>query len=118
MFRTFRLIALFLLIAFAVGCASPTPEVTKSPPTAAPTLAPVATSAPAATKPPEATKPAPTIAPTAAPKVAEPTRGGTAVVAMDSDPETLNLGLTTGYSAGDVASKIFNGLVWLDGGYR
>jgi peptide/nickel transport system substrate-binding protein len=30
----------------------------------------------------------------------------------------LNLGLTTGYSAGDVASKIFNGLVWLDGNYQ
>ena len=122
MFRPFRLIALFLLIMFAVGCASPTPEPTKAPPTAAPTLAPVATTAPAATKAPEPTKPAPTtaptIAPTAAPKVAEPTRGGTAVVAMDSDPETLNLGLTTGYSAGDVGSKIFNGLVWLDGSYQ
>lgn len=40
--------------------------------------------------------------------------GGTAVVAIDSDPETLNLGITTGYSAGDVGSKIFEGLIWLD----
>ncbi len=42
-------------------------------------------------------------------------KGGTAVVAIDSDPDTLNLGATTGYSSGDVGAKIFNGLVWLDG---
>ena len=41
-------------------------------------------------------------------------RGGTAVVAIDADPETLNLATTTGYSAGDVGSKIFEGLVWID----
>ena len=45
-------------------------------------------------------------------------RGGTAIVAIDSDPETLNLGATTGYSAGDVASKIFDGLVWIDSNFN
>ncbi|MCC7367892.1 MAG: ABC transporter substrate-binding protein [Chloroflexi bacterium] len=40
--------------------------------------------------------------------------GGTAIVAIDADPETLNLGITTGYAAGDVGSKIFEGLVWTD----
>ncbi len=45
-------------------------------------------------------------------------RGGTAVLAIDSDPDTLNFGLTTNFSAGDVASKIFQGLVWLDGNWK
>src|SRR3981189_2212428 len=40
--------------------------------------------------------------------------GGTAVIAIDSDPDTLNLAMTTAYSAGDVGSKIFEGLIWLD----
>lgn len=60
---------------------------------------------------------APTAAPaapaaTAAP--AGPAKGGTAVIAIDSDPESLNLGITSGYSAGDVGAKIYNGLVWID----
>src|SRR3979490_1173452 len=38
--------------------------------------------------------------------------GGTAVIAIDSDPDTLNLAMTTAYSAGDVGSKIFEGLIW------
>ena len=60
-------------------------------------------------------------APTAAPAApaatavpAGPAKGGTAVIAIDSDPESLNLGITSGYSAGDVGAKIYNGLVWID----
>ncbi|MDR7419704.1 MAG: ABC transporter substrate-binding protein [Armatimonadota bacterium] len=45
---------------------------------------------------------------------AEPQRGGTAVVAIGGDPETLNLGITTGYAVGAVAASIFSGLVWID----
>ncbi len=130
MSRLFRLVLLMVLVVVAVGCASPTPEPTKAPaPTAAPiptkapeptkapapaaTTAPVATTAPAATKAPEPTKaPAPTVAPTAA--GAQPVRGGIAVIATDSDPDQLNPALTTSYNIGDVGSKIFNGLVWLD----
>ena len=135
----FNRLVLFLVLAsvlmlIAVACApAPTPAPTAAPPTAAPkptdapkpTTAPVATAAPKPTDAPKPTEaPKPTVAPTAAPKptdapkAAEPTRGGIAVIAIDSDPETLNLGLTTGYSSGDVASKIFNGLVWLDGNYQ
>jgi len=44
----------------------------------------------------------------------EPQRGGTAVVAIGGDPETLNLGITTGYAVGAVAASIFSGLVWID----
>ncbi|MDI6771733.1 MAG: ABC transporter substrate-binding protein [bacterium] len=44
----------------------------------------------------------------------EPRRGGSAVVAIGSDPETLNLGITTGYAVGAVAASIFSGLVWID----
>lgn len=43
-----------------------------------------------------------------------PIQGGTAVVAVDADPETLNPGLSTSYVVGDVAAKVFNGLIWLD----
>jgi len=43
-----------------------------------------------------------------------PQRGGAAVVAIGGDPETLNLGITTGYAVGAVSGSIFNGLVWLD----
>lgn len=45
---------------------------------------------------------------------AEPQRGGTAVVAIGGDPETLNPGITTGYAVGAVAAGIFSGLVWID----
>lgn len=44
----------------------------------------------------------------------EPQRGGSAVVAIGGDPETLNLGITTGYAVGAVAASIFSGLVWID----
>ncbi len=135
---------LLLLVALAivgslVGCAAqPTaaPAATKAPaaaPAASATApaAPAATAAPAA---PAATKAAATTAPAApAPSAAAPAatkaaaattapaapagpavKGGTAVIAVDSDPETLNPGLSTGYVVGDVTAKIFNGLVWLD----
>lgn len=45
-------------------------------------------------------------------------KGGTAIIAIDSDPETLNLGTTTGYASGDVGAKIYNGLVWLDSNFQ
>ncbi|MHB8619445.1 MAG: ABC transporter substrate-binding protein, partial [Chloroflexota bacterium] len=35
-----------------------------------------------------------------------------------ADPTTLNLATTTGYSDGDVASKVYEGLVWLDAEYK
>src|SRR5690348_14622808 len=44
--------------------------------------------------------------------------GGTAISAMDSDPDTLNLATTTGYPSGDVGAKIFEGLIWLDANYN
>lgn len=44
----------------------------------------------------------------------EPQPGGTAVIAIGGDPETLNLGITTGYAVGAVAASIFSGLVWID----
>jgi peptide/nickel transport system substrate-binding protein len=41
--------------------------------------------------------------------------GGTAVMAIDADPPTLNPGLTTDYTtATNIAAKIFEGLVYLD----
>lgn len=45
-------------------------------------------------------------------------KGGTAVIAIDADPETLNLGTTTGYASGDVGAKIFNGLVWINSNFQ
>jgi len=45
---------------------------------------------------------------------AQPQSGGTAVVALGGDPETLNLGITTGYAVGAVAASIYSGLVWID----
>jgi peptide/nickel transport system substrate-binding protein len=44
----------------------------------------------------------------------EPQRGGAAVIAIGGDPETLNLGITTGYAVGAVSASIFSGLVWID----
>lgn len=41
----------------------------------------------------------------------------TAVLAIDSDPPTLNLGTTTDYAAGDVGAKVLEGLVWIDRSY-
>lgn len=43
---------------------------------------------------------------------------GTAVLAIDADPPTLNLGTTTDFAAGDVSAKILEGLVWLDPQYN
>ncbi|HEY2254920.1 MAG TPA: ABC transporter substrate-binding protein [Variovorax sp.] len=43
---------------------------------------------------------------------------GTAVLAIDADPPTLNLGTTTDFAAGDVAAKMLEGLVWLDPQYN
>src|SRR6478609_2798956 len=43
---------------------------------------------------------------------------GTAVLAIDADPPTLNLGTTSDFAAGDVSAKILEGLVWLDKDYN
>lgn len=53
--------------------------------------------------------------PAAAPAQSEtPRYGGTLVVAIGSNPETLNPAVTTGVEALAVACKMFNGLVYLD----
>ena len=49
-----------------------------------------------------------------APAQAEPVRGGTAILAVDADPQTLDPAVSTDYVAGDIGAKIFEGLVWLD----
>ncbi len=116
------IVGVLLALALLAACTpAPTPAPTAAPPTAAPkptaapavapTSAPVATAAP---KPTEALQPttAPTVAPTTA--SAQPVRGGIAVIATDSDPDQLNPGLTTSYNIGDIGSKIFSALVWLD----
>ncbi len=41
----------------------------------------------------------------------------TAVLVIDADPPTLNLGITTDYTAGDVCAKVLEGLVWTDRSY-
>ncbi len=43
---------------------------------------------------------------------------GTAVLGIDADPPTLNLGTTTDFAAGDVSAKILEGLVWLNPQYE
>lgn len=43
---------------------------------------------------------------------------GTAVLGIDADPPTLNLGTTTDFAAGDVGAKILEGLVWLNPQYE
>lgn len=58
--------------------------------------------------------PATNAAPAATAVPAGPARGGTAVIVMDSDPDTLNLGVTSNYSSGDVGAKLYNGLIWVD----
>ena len=45
---------------------------------------------------------------------AAPTVGGTVIMAVDADPQTLNPATSSDYVAGDVGAKIFEGLVWLD----
>jgi peptide/nickel transport system substrate-binding protein len=43
----------------------------------------------------------------------EPKRGGTLVIALGADPETLNPGTTTGYAVGAITANIFSGLIRL-----
>ena len=43
---------------------------------------------------------------------------GTAVLGIDADPPTLNLGTTTDFAAGDVSAKILEGLIWLNPQYE
>lgn len=50
--------------------------------------------------------------------LAAPAAGGTAILAIDTDPPTLNLATTTDFAAGDVGAKILEGLVWIDRGYN
>jgi peptide/nickel transport system substrate-binding protein len=40
-------------------------------------------------------------------------RGGTIVIALGSDPETLNPGITTGYAVGAITANVFSGLIRL-----
>ncbi len=95
--RDFLKVSASSLAAVAlVGCAVPP--------------SPTAPAAPAATKAPAAT-----VAPTVA---AGPAKGGTAVIAIDADPDTLNLGLSTAYAVGDVCAKIYNALIWIDSSFN
>lgn len=90
--RNFLKVSMTGIAAAALaGCTTPAP-------TTAP--APAKTAAPAATAVP--------------PTPAGPTKGGTAVIAIDADPDTLNLGLSTAYSVGDVGAKLYNALIWID----
>lgn len=41
----------------------------------------------------------------------EPKDGGTAIILLGSDPETLNAGITTSYPASSIGANIFSGLV-------
>ena len=43
---------------------------------------------------------------------------GVAVLGIDNDPPTLNLGTSTDFTAGDVSAKILEGLIWLDPNYN
>ncbi|MBM3503862.1 MAG: hypothetical protein FJX65_08305 [Alphaproteobacteria bacterium] len=54
----------------------------------------------------------------AATNLSAQTRGGTAVIVIDSDPETLNAAITTGNAPGDIGAKLFEGLVWVDPDYK
>src|SRR3990172_2826360 len=42
-----------------------------------------------------------------------PQRGGTIVIALGGDPETLNPGITTGYAVGAITTNVFSGLIRL-----
>lgn len=46
--------------------------------------------------------------------LAAPVKGGTVIMALDGDPETLNAAVSSNYGAGDVGAKLFEALVWLD----
>ena len=43
---------------------------------------------------------------------------GTAILGIDTDPPTLNLGTSTDFTAGDISAKILEGLIWLDPDYN
>ena len=47
----------------------------------------------------------------------QPQKGGTAIIVIDTDPTTLNGGITTEAVAGQVTAKIFSALVYLDKDY-
>lgn len=49
----------------------------------------------------------------AAAQQAQPQRGGTIVIALGADPETLNPGITTGYAVGAITANVFSGLIRL-----
>jgi peptide/nickel transport system substrate-binding protein len=49
----------------------------------------------------------------AAAQQAQPQRGGTIVIALGSDPETLNPGITTGYAVGAITANVFSALIRL-----
>lgn len=48
----------------------------------------------------------------------ETAAGGTAIIAIGEDPPSLNPAISTGYAEGEVGSKVFEGLVWIDGNYE
>jgi peptide/nickel transport system substrate-binding protein len=43
----------------------------------------------------------------------QPQRGGTIVIALGADPETLNPGITTGYAVGAITANVFSALIRL-----
>ncbi len=43
----------------------------------------------------------------------QPQHGGTIVIALGSDPETLNPGITTGYAVGAITANVFSALIRL-----
>ncbi|MFI5015708.1 MAG: ABC transporter substrate-binding protein [Hyphomicrobiales bacterium] len=47
---------------------------------------------------------------------AEPLKGGTAILAIDADPQTLDPAVSSDYVAGDIGAKVFDALIWLDAG--
>ena len=49
----------------------------------------------------------------AAAQQTQPQRGGTIVIALGSDPETLNPGITTGYAVGAITANVFSALIRL-----
>ena len=55
----------------------------------------------------------------AIPRLARAAGGkGTAVLGIDTDPPTLNIGITTDFTAGDVSAKILEGLIFLNPNYE
>jgi peptide/nickel transport system substrate-binding protein len=111
--RTFRFLALTLLVSFLIAsCAAPAAS-----PTAAKPADPVATTAPAATQPAAAApsptpapKPATIAAPAATTPAAKIKRGGTLTAATDSTPRTLDMALSTG-GGGPMFPMIYDTLI-------